>query len=515
MRKAVIYCRVSSDKQVKEGHGLESQEKLCRDYAKQNEYTVVKVFYEEGVTGKMFDRPAIKKLFEYLSKYPKDKHIVIFDDIKRWARDTEIHFALKRAIKKLGHSVESPNFKFEDSPHGKFVETIFAASAELERSQNAIQVKNKMKARLEKGFYVFRSPPPGYKFSRKSINGKVLIKNEPIAMVYKEALESFECGLVNSPTEVRELIIRGFEKNNLNRTIALDTVLRLLKNIFITGHIKYEKWDIKLFKGQHEGIISLETYQNIQRKLHKKQNAPLRKDNSLDFPLRGFVLCSKCHKPMTAAWHTGRNKKYPHYFCRQPNCCLKNKNILKYRIETDFESLINEVSPNSDTLNLAKGIFLDIWKHKEQVEADNQKQIDIKIRQLEKRKQKLLDRVVKADHSDLIKIYEREITKIEEEKKSLNTNYLTKVYSDENFGTGYKIIFSVLKNPIRMWQSENYKDKRLLLEMFFDDKIKYDLETGFGTADLALLPRLLSTKTDDKNGFVEMLGVEPRCRKNR
>ena len=31
--KAVIYCRVSSEKQVKEGNGLDSQEHRCRAYA--------------------------------------------------------------------------------------------------------------------------------------------------------------------------------------------------------------------------------------------------------------------------------------------------------------------------------------------------------------------------------------------------------------------------------------------------------------------------------------------------
>ncbi len=42
-RKAVIYCRVSSPKQVKEGHGLQSQETRCREYAKHKGYKVIRL----------------------------------------------------------------------------------------------------------------------------------------------------------------------------------------------------------------------------------------------------------------------------------------------------------------------------------------------------------------------------------------------------------------------------------------------------------------------------------------
>ena len=47
MKNAVIYVRVSSKEQL-EGSSLETQEKICRDYASHNEYDVMKVFVEKG-----------------------------------------------------------------------------------------------------------------------------------------------------------------------------------------------------------------------------------------------------------------------------------------------------------------------------------------------------------------------------------------------------------------------------------------------------------------------------------
>ena len=66
--QAVIYCRVSSSKQVREGHGLEGQEKRCYDYAVSKGYSVVDVFREEGISGAVTNRPAMRRLLEFLEE---------------------------------------------------------------------------------------------------------------------------------------------------------------------------------------------------------------------------------------------------------------------------------------------------------------------------------------------------------------------------------------------------------------------------------------------------------------
>jgi len=58
LRKAVIYCRVSGAKQVREGDGLASQETRCREYAKYKGYDVENVFTDD-VTGKASARPGM------------------------------------------------------------------------------------------------------------------------------------------------------------------------------------------------------------------------------------------------------------------------------------------------------------------------------------------------------------------------------------------------------------------------------------------------------------------------
>ena len=72
-------------------------------------------------------------LLSFLDAQPHEKYIVIFDDLKRFARDTRFHLDLRDAFRQRNATVECLNFKFDESPEGEFIETIIAAQGALER----------------------------------------------------------------------------------------------------------------------------------------------------------------------------------------------------------------------------------------------------------------------------------------------------------------------------------------------------------------------------------------------
>src|SRR5688500_17705242 len=117
MPKALIYCRVSSDRQVKEGHGLDGQELRCRKFAQERGYEVAAGFRDEGVSGGVMDREGMQELLDFLDKAGRTgEYAVIIDDIKRLARDIMGHFTLRKAIQSRGATLESPSHKFGDGP---------------------------------------------------------------------------------------------------------------------------------------------------------------------------------------------------------------------------------------------------------------------------------------------------------------------------------------------------------------------------------------------------------------
>lgn len=85
--KALVYCRVSSARQVREGHGLDSQETRCREYAARMDYEIVEVFHDQGVQGAIVDRPAMQAMLAFIRGHSRrDQLVVLIDDISRLAR---------------------------------------------------------------------------------------------------------------------------------------------------------------------------------------------------------------------------------------------------------------------------------------------------------------------------------------------------------------------------------------------------------------------------------------------
>lgn len=161
-----------------------------------------------------------------------------------------------------------------------------------------------MKARVESGFWVFRAPV-GYRYvPAPAGGGKVLVPDETPAPVVKQALEGYASGHFASQAEVQRFLERDphFPKDRKDGSIRPMTITRLLKKLAYAGYVEAPKWDVSLRKGQHEALISFETFQRIQDRLEGRKRAPAaRKDYNEDFPLRGFVLCDCCGNAMTGA----------------------------------------------------------------------------------------------------------------------------------------------------------------------------------------------------------------------
>ncbi len=512
MQKAIIYCRVSSERQVKEGHGLKSQEQRCRERARQKQYKVVKVFYDDGVSGSLFERPAMINLIKFLDANLLEKYVIIFDDLSRFARDVKVHIQLKAELVSRGAMLECLNFNFDDSDESEYAELVLAAGNQYQRKANRRQVLQKMKARLEDGFWPF-CPPKGLVNKYSSIHGKVLTRKEPYATIYKNAIENYCQGIINSFEQGVEYVNKELYKEGVNDRISKSSFQRILTNPLYAGYIEYKPWGVSFKKGKHEGFITFETFKLARVKLDSKSKATQRKDYNIDFPIRGFVECSYCRRPLTASWHKGRNKYYAHYFCKQKNCIMVNKTVRKEVIESEFKRILCDMTPNKDVMNLVSVILKDIWSNKEKVENENKLILGRKIEHVDGKKQQYMDRISKTSDERLINEYEQQIRELLNKKEGLENELPNRTYSNENFGIACDTVLKYIENPVRMWQSENYQDKRLLLEMYFKEKLTYDLKEEFGITTLEPLVSLLIAKEPSKNQLVEMVGVEPTSKK--
>ena len=509
MTKAIIYCRVSSDRQVKEGHGLDSQESNCRRYAVDKKYKVAKVFRDEGISGGTIDRPGIQAMLDYLEdKADKDnQYVVIVDDLKRLARDVVGHIQLRKLIKSGNGLLESPSHTFEESPEGEFIETLLAATGQLEREQNKRQVKRRMKARLEAGYWPFYAPP-GYKNAELK-GGKSIIPFEPEASIIREALEGFAIGKFQTIMDVTNFLhLKGFNHWKKGKRAYPEQAKRLLQREVYAGYISYPKWEVKRRKGNHQPLVSPETFDKVQERLEERVHAPARQDLNKDFPLRGFVLCSECENPYTASWSKGRNKTFPYYRCTSKDCSCRNKSVRADKMHEEFEKMLKKLKPREGILEVVKAELSYQW---------NKRLLDVNIVRQE-RQDKLdavqteideyIESIKLCSNPGVIKTIEEKIDALEAKKLRLGEK-VERPKKHYNFDDALDQVFEFLKDPHFVWKTGDLSERRLVLRLVFDEPLIYNRETGFGTAKFSLPVNVSCVTELDEMEVVEMPGVEP------
>ncbi len=481
LQKAVIYCRVSSPKQVTEGHGLASQETRCREYAAHKNYNVQEVFRDEGLSGKLLDRPNMQAMLSYLKKNRHERMVVIIDDISRLARDIETHIQLRSAISAASGKLESPSIEFGDDSDSKLVEHLLASVSAHQREKNAEQVLHRMRARMQGGYWVFQ-PPAGYRFDKQAGHGKILVRDEPYASLIAEALENFASGRFETQCEVKRFLEASVHCPKDGRgEVHYSRIRDILTKPVYAGYLDKPEWGLSLVKGKHEALISYETYQKIQERLNKQAKVPARANINEDFPLRGFVTCACCKQPMSGCWSKGRNASYPYYLCQTKGCDAYGKSVRKEKLESEFEALLGEMKPSQPLFFVASQMFTDLWNMKRKTIKSEAETIRRDIIQIDRKTGQFFERILETESQTLITAYENQIRKLEEEKIRLDENIAKCGRPLQSFDETFRTAMEFLGNPLNLWRSERLEHKRAVLKLAFEERLPYDKNKGFRT----------------------------------
>lgn len=500
-KRAVIYCRVSSTKQTTHGNGLDSQETRCREYARYHGHEVVEVFSDD-ISGSVAGRPGMKAMLKYLQARRKSKTVVIIDDISRLARGLEAHIRLRSALASAGAILESPSIEFGEDSDSQLVENLLASVSQHQRQKNGEQTTNRMRARMLNGYWVFQAPL-GYRFERQSGGGRRLVSDEPFASIIKEALEGFANGRFGSRAEVKYFLeSKPLFPTGCHGVVTNERVNHLLNQMLYTGHIEYPKWDVPLRKAQHEGIITLETYERIQARLQVKPYAPARKDLHADFPLRGIVCCADCDEAMTACWSKGRSSHYPYYICRQRGCPSNKKSVARDKMEDGLRDLVNALTPSHALFELASEIFRDLWDEKLDSSKEEKTHLRVEISNVEKKVSQLLERIMDAENTTVIKAYEGKLDSLERKKLILREKIEKCGTPIRDYQSSFQTALKFLANPWNLWETGRIEDRRAMMKLVFGGRITFDRKSGFQTPEISLPFKMLTGLSSPEKGMV-------------
>lgn len=497
-KNGIIYCRVSSSEQV-EGTSLESQERMCREYALREKISVSQVFIDKGESAKTADRTEFLKAISFCSlKKNKVSYFIVYK-LDRFARNQSDHISVRETLKKYQTELRSVTEPINESATGKLMEGILSSFAEFDNSIRTERCVNGMKERIKQGIWVWGAPMGYYRITK----GANLTPDPKYAPYIVMAFELYAKGTYTYESLATYLTKRGCVTRQ-GRPITHQLIEKIIKNPIYCGIIRV--WDME-YTGKFEPLISQDLFYQCQSGGRKRIHVPHQKENQ-SFPLRRLVVCEHCNQPFTGSKSTGRKGiKYPYYHHHKQTCDHATF-IPKESFEQVFVEYLQEINPSLQYENLFKAIVLDIWKNNFKKYDDQNDRVRSEMKTLESQRQRVFDMHREGVYNNTEFIEQKDlISKKISEKSLLIQNTVDKSF---NMDEALTYCFNFVRDTAGSWLAyEKDFEKRLRFQKFvFEDIVPFSGEK-FGTAKLTPIYSIYQDYLLNKTNLVDPRGIEP------
>lgn len=187
---------------------------------------------------------------------------------------------------------------------------------------------------------------------------------------------------------------------------------------------------------------------------------------------------------------------------------MAGKSIGRSKIEGQFETLLQDIQPSSDMVQLTKDVALALWQEKLTVLEAKRQNVQRQISDIETEISALARRAAKTTSDATAKACEREIDELERKRLSLEEKTATPRQSP-NFETCLNDVLHFLEEPHKRWQEGGLRQRQQVLKMVFGKPLVHDMLHSFETTKLSPTYALISTKAADVDLLVHPAGLEP------
>lgn len=185
MKTAIGYIRVSTEQQAEEGVSLEAQKTKIVSWCKANDYELINVYMDAGISGKNMDKRA--GLQEALKDTKKGMALVVYS-LSRLARSTKDTLSIADSLNSRGADLVSLTERIDTTgAMGKMMFTLISAFNQLERDITSERTTMALRHKKAKG-EIYSTVPFGYKEIEKRL---VVVDKEAkaVAEVLKQRKE--------------------------------------------------------------------------------------------------------------------------------------------------------------------------------------------------------------------------------------------------------------------------------------------------------------------------------------
>lgn len=509
MHKALIYLRVSTDKQAEKGLSIPAQKEKCLQYASVNKYEVdegADIYEDKGESARTTNRPDFLRLWERCRNDKAIKAVIVYD-ISRFARD-RIDFALvKSDLVKRGIKILSVSEGIDETPSGQLLEGVLSTVAEFFSLQGGEKIKIGMRRKANEGTYPTRAPY-GYKNVREVISGdknRAWIEvDEKEAIWVEKAFRLYATGDY-SLRELTELLAEQGFPSRTGKKPYVSFMEKMLKNKIYIGWIVWG--GIENPNGKHKPIISRELFDKAEA-IREAHNLGGNRTRKHIFILRGIAKCGECGSRWQAGYHTNnRGKKYGLYDCQKAQkaqrVACSQKSAPLDDLEGQFAQIFKQVQLPASFVEKIRDRVRTIYAKEE--ETYNKLAVMYASDQTKIKEQ--TDRLIKLYMNNGIndERYEEEKKKLDLEEIRLKENS-TKVEGElKNTIRVIETAISLANNCYRTYQKAPYELKVLMGHAFFKEIVILDKQIIRATLNPPL--DYLCAKRLQRNSLFQLANV--------
>ena len=330
-QRVVIYSRVSTDAQERDGTSLETQERECMAYAQAHRWDVIECI-SDSASGYTLERPGMERVRSLLQQGSVD--IVLSYEVDRLSRNQNITGVLLDETERAGARLDFVTEDFEDTAVGKFILAARAFVAEVEREKIVERTMRGKGERARSGKLPQGTGKGCYGYIYHSESGQREInprQAEIVTRVFNEFLR--KTPLVRITNQLNDEHVPAFSGGIWYPA----TLHRMLRNETYTGRTIYrrtlvtDKWQpggrkkkrhvsirpqsewIEIDNASPQ-IVSAEQFQAVQSILDDPERRRLGHQRKYDYALSGRIKCIQCGRAMVGQT---QQKRWPYYRCRR------------------------------------------------------------------------------------------------------------------------------------------------------------------------------------------------------
>ena len=529
----IIYARVSTEEQKKDGNGINAQITDCKNRAKRNEVEVINIYTDEAISWTDLTRPWFNTAIKFIEQQNKKGNFIeyfICNSTSRFSRSPE----LWKTFDMVGR-VQIAWAKLVSVGNGWVIETnteewliqstLSFMSDALESMKWSKRVKYGLKWKIYEWLRPFSQCPMWYErivIERWGRNIKKLIRKEPHATILADGLKLFADWSLMTKHDLflyfEEQWLRSNSKKNkqekLHKSVVYNTILDLWKLYVYAGYLTYPPlWINELIPADHPALIDLDTLSKIMKRLsYDKEtvNQETKKYDmdSQDYPLTRILQCEECWRWVTKRKSKSKTWDYHHYYgCNNPDCTLHKKSIKRDEVHNAVREKLTTLSVWDKMIKVLELVYKEELQLITKDKKVRNKSKEERIANLQKEMKALENIMEKITNDQLFQKKQEEWAKLNQEVENIHKEIDDQDFQKDEQDKVFNEAKTILCNPAAIRDFGDAELKQLVIRVCFNNKIMYKKNQGLHTPEISgiyLAKERLSYSSVRKSGDDEI-----------